>query len=647
VRLDDRKIRHPSACHREPARPETHLQATAGSNDISVLSKSWYGRSLSRDNSRVEGGIFLDDARAERLVDLSGSSVSGEVDLNQAHIERDLNLNDAQVEMILNANALQVGGAMHMRSDQSQSTFHDVSLIGAKVVGDLEMVGLRVDGVLNAYGLKVGGTVVFRSDVQQGRQASVSGAVTFEGAHIERDLIFNDAQVEKTLNANALQVDGTMHMRSDQSQSSFHPSFDDVSLIGAKVVGDVDMVGVRVNGILNAHALQVGGSLVLRSGAKARQAVYGSAGSGTAIDLTSAKVAGNVDMDGVAVNGPFDAANLQVGESLLMRSDGKYVATLHEIFLGGAKIDGNLDMTGALFGRDVVAQGLGVGGDVSMREIYSDRSIEMPFARFNGNLDLGGANLAHLNLRGASIAGEMRLGDRSSMVGWLSGSDQPEDADRESVDLDLRDVHVGGLSDNRYSWPSRMHLAGFSFARVTDEMVARGALWWKRNWIGRDNDISFSPYEQLAAVFTAAGDNFGADDFRFDKYVLQDKTNSSIGVVGSWFLRNVAGYGLRSYSFLAVDWAFILILLGAVVLKFSVKGVAEANHGVLWCMGASANRLLPSVINIKKEFADFFDNPAQNQFTPWQDFFFSVLALLGVVLGGFVITALAGLAHTP
>src|SRR5271166_1244423 len=38
-----------SACHREPARPETHLQATAGSQRDSVLSKSCYVRSLSRE----------------------------------------------------------------------------------------------------------------------------------------------------------------------------------------------------------------------------------------------------------------------------------------------------------------------------------------------------------------------------------------------------------------------------------------------------------------------------------------------------------------------------------------------------------------------------------------------------------------------
>jgi hypothetical protein len=40
LRLDDRNFRHPSARDREPARPGTHLQATAGLNEILVLPKS-------------------------------------------------------------------------------------------------------------------------------------------------------------------------------------------------------------------------------------------------------------------------------------------------------------------------------------------------------------------------------------------------------------------------------------------------------------------------------------------------------------------------------------------------------------------------------------------------------------------------------
>jgi hypothetical protein len=47
---------------REPARPETHLQATAGSNDISVLLKSRYRRSL-RFGKAVIWRMSVKDAR--------------------------------------------------------------------------------------------------------------------------------------------------------------------------------------------------------------------------------------------------------------------------------------------------------------------------------------------------------------------------------------------------------------------------------------------------------------------------------------------------------------------------------------------------------------------------------------------------------
>jgi hypothetical protein len=47
VRLDDRKIRHPSACHREPVlAPNRIYKPRRGLNDISVLSKSCHGRNL-------------------------------------------------------------------------------------------------------------------------------------------------------------------------------------------------------------------------------------------------------------------------------------------------------------------------------------------------------------------------------------------------------------------------------------------------------------------------------------------------------------------------------------------------------------------------------------------------------------------------
>jgi hypothetical protein len=109
-------------------------------------------------------------------------------------------------------------------------------------------------------------------------------------------------------------------------------------------------------------------------------------------------------------------------------------------------------------------------------------------------------------------------------------------------------------------------------------------------------------------------------------------------------LRLVAGYGIGSYAFRSAYWALALALLGSVIMRFWVKGVAEANHGWFWCLGASLNRLLP-VLNLKKEFADFFDDRAINQFTPQQDFFFTVLGLLGWMVGAFVLAAMATITH--
>ena len=92
-------------------------------------------------------------------------------------------------------------------------------------------------------------------------------------------------------------------------------------------------------------------------------------------------------MDGVIVNGPFDAAGLQVGESLLMRSDGKYVATLRDIFLGGAKIDGGFDMTRARVAGNLNAPSARVGGSLNMQETSLNEVI-LGFARVDGNLNM-------------------------------------------------------------------------------------------------------------------------------------------------------------------------------------------------------------------------------------------------------------------
>ena len=184
-----------------------------------------------------------------------------------------------------------------------------------------------------------------------------------------------------------------------------------------------------------------------------------------------------------------------------MRSDEKNKASFKNVNLSSATVAGRAAMDGAIFGGSVIGQDLHAEGDVSLRNIYTDELFAMPFAQFGGNLDVGGSNLASLDLRGASIAGEMRLGgDQNSMVGWLGT-------------MDLRNAHIGSLSDYQYSWPKRLLLDGVAFAHLggsdgdfgVDNMAKRGADWWDRNFTRLPKDFTSSPYEQLAAVFAAAG----------------------------------------------------------------------------------------------------------------------------------------------
>jgi hypothetical protein len=364
------------------------------------------------------------------------------------------------------------------------------------------------------------------------------------------------------------------------------------------------------------------------------------------VDITNARIAGHIDFSGSSLDGDLNADFVQVGGSLFMRSDDNNVARFGKVNLSGANIVGAASMDRAILRDGLVAQGLRVAGDVSIRDIHADARLEMPFAQLGGNLYFGGSDLTSLDLHGASIAGEMRLGDGNRMVGWRALPDQPDA-------IDLRNAHVGSLSDNKYSWPKRLHLDGLSFAHLGGsegdsgaEMVKRGADWWDRSFAQLEKEFTSSPYEQLAAAFASAGYRDAADEIHYYEQVHAAEKSGVLALAGLSLMRWAAGYGIGSYMFRALYWALGLSILGAVILRLWVKGVAEARHGFVWCFFASINRLLP-VVTLKKEFADFFDDRKLNQFGSWQDSLFIVLSMLGWVLGLIVLAAMATITHGP
>jgi hypothetical protein len=267
----------------------------------------------------------------------------------------------------------------------------------------------------------------------------------------------------------------------------------------------------------------------------------------------------------------------------------------------------------------------------------------MIFARISGNVDIRGSTLAELNVSGAFIGGELRLGIWSKTpTVWRTKDGKPGD-------LILINTRIANLSDEENAWPSEGHLRldGFSFGRLGGfeidtgrEMRRRGMSWWD-NWARRDPAYSPTPYEQLAAALVAAGDRDAADEIRFLGRVRQRQTDMNWGSrIFSGILQYGAGFGIGGYTFRVLYWVILISIAGAVYLWTCVP--AAHTHGPIWCLGASLARLLP-VIEVNKEFTDFFNDPDRKRLTGWQSFVFSLVGLVGWVLGLVLLAAISGL----
>jgi len=327
-----------------------------------------------------------------------------------------------------------------------------------------------------------------------------------------------------------------------------------------------------------------------------------------------------------------------------MRSSGQNKASFKAVTLNSAKVAGNVGMDGATFAGHLSAEAMQIGVSLFMRSAISTEPINMVFAHIGGNLDLRGSTLAALDLSGASVAGDLRLGgaEGSGPAIWRT-------KEGKASTLTLRNTRIANLMDATNAWPEKgyLRLDGFTFAHLGGfagdtgpAMRRRGMGWWDE-WVRRDPDYSPTPYEQLAAALVAAGDRTAADEIRFRGRVRQREAEKEWWPwISSGFLQYVAGFGIGDYTFRVLWWVIAISAAGAVYLWGWVPAAHE--HGPIWCFGASLDRLLP-VIEINKEFSDFFDDPDRVNLTGPQSFVFSAIRMMGWVLGAILIAAVSGL----
>jgi uncharacterized protein YjbI with pentapeptide repeats len=416
-------------------------------------------------------------------------------------------------------------------------------------------------------------------------------------------------------------------------------------LRGTRINGEVDIVGSEFSDNIYAKSIAIGGDLEMQY-AKFIQSV----------DISSANITGLVDMHGTSFANMLNARATRVGGYWDMNS-----SIFNGVIMAFAKISGALDMSDANFHGELDAFRLQVGGYVKMKNSPFLGIVNMSFAKIDNNLDLRNAGFQSLDLSGASIAGELQIGSPSEEARWW-GENGP------SPVLNLRNAHIGNLADTDKAWPKKGniylngvtidHLGG-SLGDTEAEMLKRGAGWWDSNWANLNIKYSPSPYSQLSAAFLAMGDREDANEIRYRAREHERKVAWDDGNWVSWLglgaLSYIAGYGIGYHTFIVVFWVIVFALVGALILWCSVpeaakeyrkqNGLGDSLRGMLWCFGASLNRLLP-IIDLK-EFKGIFEEPEKVSLKLWQRFAFAALGLTGWILGGVLLLAVSGLTQNP
>jgi hypothetical protein len=470
------------------------------------------------------------DARWSGDLDLGGSRAPGGVDLRGARVDGDLVLDGLQAAQNLNAT---------------------VDISGTRIGGDVRASGAVV-GVFDGADARIGGRITLARDPREDSPPYRGYKVDFEGADIAGGFDMRGALVAGVAGRDAAPETA-------------------LSLRDAAIGGGVDLTGFRSAGDIVATRLSVGGPMLL--------------------DALEARI---LRLEAVAIDGPLFMSDMRAREVDLdkARIDGDLRLRHHggqkpmigppfedrpALSLNNATIAGRVELRNARIAGPLMLDAARIGEDLWLR--YGS-SVEGPivavYARFGQNVDFTGSELGSVDLTGARIGGELRLG--------APEPDRPPPTWRDCARLVLRNATVSawvdadvpfsnenpGCGDRAAaSWPMSMDAYGFGYDRIGGlgggDQTLREECGFYEAWLARQEPFSLDPYRRLGDYLDAGGRAPAARWARWNGRQRQLSEAAGLEFIRLFFQLIFVGYGI--YSYVIFIWVAAFAAVGALVFS--------------------------------------------------------------------------------
>lgn len=329
---------------------------------------------------------------------------------------------------------------------------------------------------------------------------------------------------------------------------------DEPNLMQAKLAL-LDLSGGRLEKGLTADGVKIAGDLFCRNGFHA----------GGEIRLLGAEIGGNVDFNKAGLNNPdkdaLSADGVKIAGNLVC-GDGFHADG--EIRLLGAEIGGDVSFIGASLNnpdKDALnADGVKIVGALICRDNF----------KIIGNADFAAASVGSIfHWKPMQWTGRLRLAharagqwaDNWRGDGWKENG-KPIDGEPE---LDIDAFAYDALADDD-----------------TDKDAASRIAWVRKSMEERSEEYKFvpGPYETLAKVLRAAGDEDGASEVAFAKRADRAKARKhKLGHrVSDLFLCAVVGFGYKPWR--GAGWLIVLLVLGFGVF-WAAAPMTEGGNGII------------------------------------------------------------------